>query len=125
MKKIVSLLCLLALIATFSPASAESWQSVGTDSEGYEWMYDFDTLLSDGTGHYTVTFAKVHPKKKTWFKGDLSIMPLRRLASLNRWEEHKIGKSKYSYWTYDYKLKAYSANTMYESLGVTIVSLSK
>lgn len=125
MKKLFSLLCLLALFTFSTSVSAESWQSVGTDTEGYEWMYDYDTLLSDDTGHYTVTFAKVHPKKKTWYKGDLSIMPLRRLASLNRWEEHKKEKSKYTYWTYDYKLKAYSANSMYESLGVAIVNLQK
>lgn len=125
MKKVFSLLCLLALITQLSYASAANWQNIGQDVEGYHWSIDTESLLIDESGHCTITFKKVHPQKKFWFQGELSIIPMRRLYSLNRWEEHKKGKSKYTYWTYDYKLKSYSTNTMYDYIGKTIIDLQR
>lgn len=119
MKKIIGFL-LLVMFAIGGTGFAENWIGVGRDTKGYEWMYDGDTVLNDGTGHYTVTIAKVHEKKSTWYKAGISIVPLRRLSSLNRWEEHKKGKTKYIYWTYDYQLKGYGSESMYEEIGESL-----
>ncbi len=118
MKKWIVFIVVILFISFGQIVSAEKWISVGFDVDGFEWFYDAENVLDDGTGHYTVTYEKIHPeKKKIWYKGELSIVPMRRLSSLNRWEEHKVGKSKYTYWTYDYKLTAYTVNSMYENLG--------
>ena len=121
MKKWFLLTCMILFLSFGQTAFAERWISVGSDTKGYEWFYDADSVLVDEAGHYTLTYSQVHPKKKTWYKGELSIIPLRRLSSLNRWEEHRVGKSKYTYWTYDYKLKSYTTNTMYDSLGKSLL----
>ena len=124
-KRILVFICLLVALTLGQASAQENWVSVGFDTKGYEWLYDSNSVLDDGTGHFTVTFAQVHPDKKTWYKGDISILPMRRLYSLNRWEEHRKKNDKYTYWTYDYKLKSYGSNSMYSSIGDSIIKMKQ
>lgn len=116
MKKLLSAL-ILAIFLFTATASAATWVEIGTNTEDEVWYYDADSVLRDDSGFYSLRYACRKPNSKKWTESDVSISPTRRLYSVTRYEEHKEGKSKYTYWTYDYNLKGYSSTSMYELLG--------
>ena len=134
MKKVLSLFLFVFSFVFFFTLNtgqtfAEQWISVGNDIDGYEWFYDADSVLAKNVyldkrnvaTKFIVVYKKVHPNKATWYKGDLVIYPENRTASTVRWEKHKKGKSKYSYWTYDEDQEYYTTSTMFDSIGLALL----
>lgn len=130
MKKILFLLTFLVFFTLNAGQSfAANWVSVGYDSKGYEWLYDADSILvknvyydkRNSAKRFMVVYAKVHPNKATWYQGELIMYPENRTVSCIRWEKHKEGKTRYTYWTYDEEQEYYSSRAMYDSLGQALL----